>query len=86
MTLPTVCDTTFQVLLASAKMGSRLNLASAQFGLSGDQLEGLLVESQGTSMGRVIVRGEDFPPILLAHLMLHYGSHLDIIWPTPTTL
>lgn len=86
MPVPFVDNTTFQALLVSAKLGSWVNVSGAQFKLSAEQLEKLLTESQKTPKGKVSTRGEDFNPIVLAHLMLNYGHNLDIVWTTPTQL
>ncbi|MHA6913910.1 hypothetical protein ACQUJO_12310 [Ralstonia pseudosolanacearum] len=78
--LPELQDRAFQELLASAKLGSHLDLTSAVFRLSVEQLEQLLAGSEGTQRGMVFVRGEDFDPIVLASLTSQYGPRLDIAW------
>jgi hypothetical protein len=86
MLLPALDGSRFQVLLDSAKRGSRLNLTSALFCLSREQLKQLLEEGRKTQNGRLIIRGEDYDQYLLVELSLRYGPNLDIVWSTPTSL
>lgn len=72
----TVPHQAFKVLLFSASMGTHLDLSSLQLRVSDEQLEALLVASEKTKTGRVVVRGEDITPTFLSYLLLRYGPRL----------
>lgn len=83
MTSANVSDPTFQILLSSARLGSRLDLSSSQFRLSIEQLEQLLVASARSQKGQIITRGEDYELLSLTILSLRYGPNLDVVWLNP---
>jgi hypothetical protein len=67
----------FRECLASAKFGTRINLLSAQFTLSEEELCELLAELDRTSTGRVLVRKADYDNDLLVFLKLKYQQKLE---------
>lgn len=72
-------DNQFSVLLASARLGSQINLVSARFRLSDDHLITLLLELDKTLTGKLILRKADYDVTLLVELRLKFAPKFECI-------
>lgn len=67
----------FDLLLNSARLGSHVNVASALFRLSEDQVRQLMREIKKTPKGKLIVRKADYDDRSLATLILTFSPEFD---------
>ncbi|SAL59691.1 hypothetical protein AWB65_05362 [Caballeronia humi] len=73
-----VGEALFHLLLASARYGSHVNLTSADFRLSEEQVVGLLQVVAETHGGRLILRRNDYDQVWLLMQVITFPMQLEL--------
>lgn len=68
----------FRLLLSSARYGSHVNLTSADFRLSEEQVVGLLQVVAETRGGRLILRRNDYDQVWLLMQVITFPMQLEL--------